>query len=86
MGSKNPQALSSSLAPLGMLKPRAFGFLKPIDQRGADILNGPLPHTLILPCHLREGGREGGDMEGGREGGREGKRGRGRRKERGRSE
>ena len=49
-------------------------------QRGADILNGLLPHTLILPCHLREeGGREGG-----REGKREGRGGEGRQKERGR--
>ena len=62
-------------------------------QRGADELNGLLPHTLILPCHLREGGREGGgeigsergrkrkERRGGgigrKEGGKEGGRGRG---------
>ena len=41
-------------------------------QRSAHVLNGLLPHSLILPCHLREKGGGGERREGERE--REGER------------
>ena len=71
---RNPRALSSALAVLGTLQPRALGFLNTVDP-----LDTVSNCYVVYHCSVRERERE---REGG-EGGRERERGGGREKERG---